>query len=257
MRTNQTESSALTTGSLPAGSRHGRTGTRFRRAPVRPSPPAGQGRCWQAKHLPACSRPDNVPACRPVAADGAAVLPHSWDNGQPGDRGRRRHRRCTRKSRSAPRSNPAADRNRNIRSSVAVQAWRPPKMARHSSMLPMRAPRSASARLESTGKIVEKPDADIFGLRLVNVAASYCLVQRRSIPATDNPGTNSANRCQVLPAVEPGPAGRSIQRRREPLPPRIEPSTPRMISRPTCDPIARAALLAAVSITESPRPRLP
>lgn len=38
------------------------------------------------------------------------------------------------------------------------------------------------------------------------------------------------------------------------LPPRMEPSTPRMISRPTVEPMDRAADLATVSSTESLRP---
>ncbi len=47
------------------------------------------------------------------------------------------------------------------------------------------------------------------------------------------------------------------QRRRLPLPPRIDPSTPRMISRPIWEPMARAALLATVVRTESLwRPRV-
>jgi len=46
----------------------------------------------------------------------------------------------------------------------------------------------------------------------------------------------------------------ALQRRRLVLPPRMEPSTPRMISRPTDEPMVRAADLATVSRIESLRP---
>lgn len=144
MRTNQTESFPLTAGSIAAGSWQRRTGPRFRDAPLRPCRPAGLVRCWQAGHSPAGSRPGGVPACRLVAVAGAAVLRHSWDNGRPGDRARKPHRKCTRKSRSAPRSNPAANRNHSIRNSVVVQASHSPRCARHSSTVQTRAKRSAS-----------------------------------------------------------------------------------------------------------------
>src|SRR5205814_2519248 len=60
---------------------------------------------------------------------------------------------------------------------------------------------------------------------------------------------------QLLPAPSTGPEKSTGRQRRRALPPpRMLPSTPRMISRPTVDPIERAALLATVSRTESLRP---
>lgn len=71
--------------------------------------------------------------------------------------------------------------------------------------------------------------------------------QRRPHTPTENSRRGMPGR---LESVKPA---RPYLRRDEP--PRIEPSTPRTISRPICVPMARAALFAAAATTESP-PRL-